>query len=129
MENDSQHDSKQDASGNDVWSRQLGGGTLTFTTQGLGNPVAAFRIFTWAFTMIAPEWSRTTPVMVPDSTICARSCGKAKLTNIVVRANRLMRNRFFPLLPAAALAAPEGFAEARPRLLIVFIFRVIEVST
>jgi hypothetical protein len=44
MENDSQHDSKQDASGNDVWSRQLGGGTLTFTTQGLGNPVAAYAL-------------------------------------------------------------------------------------
>jgi hypothetical protein len=26
----------------DSWSKELAGGTLTFTTQGLGNPVAAY---------------------------------------------------------------------------------------
>ena len=26
----------------DSWSKQLAGGTLTFTTEGLGNPVAAY---------------------------------------------------------------------------------------
>jgi len=41
-QNDSQHDSKPDSQGNDSWSKQLGGGTLTFTSKGLGNPVAAY---------------------------------------------------------------------------------------
>jgi hypothetical protein len=26
----------------DTWSKQIGGGTLTFTTQALGNPVVAY---------------------------------------------------------------------------------------
>lgn len=42
MGNDPQHDSKPDSQGNDAWSKQLAGGTLTFTCKGLGNPVAAY---------------------------------------------------------------------------------------
>ena len=44
MENDSQHDSQQPAQGKDAWSKQLGGGTLTFTSEGVGNPVAAYAL-------------------------------------------------------------------------------------
>lgn len=40
--NDSQPGSKEGAPHKDSWSRQLGGGTLTFTSEGLGNPVAAY---------------------------------------------------------------------------------------
>jgi hypothetical protein len=39
----------------------------------LVKPVAAFRMFTWAFAITAPELSRTTPVTVAVSTICALS--------------------------------------------------------
>ncbi|PYU23864.1 MAG: hypothetical protein DMG32_15215 [Acidobacteria bacterium] len=28
--------------GKDTWSKQIGGGTLTFTTKGLGNPAAGY---------------------------------------------------------------------------------------
>ena len=48
MENDSQPNSKQDSKQGsqtkDAWSRQLAGGTLTFTTEGLGNPVSAYAL-------------------------------------------------------------------------------------
>ena len=44
MENDSQHDSKQPAQRKDAWSKQLAGGTLTFTTEGVGNPIAAYAL-------------------------------------------------------------------------------------
>jgi hypothetical protein len=37
------------------------------------NAVAVFRMVIWVFGITAPELSRTTPVMVPVSTICARS--------------------------------------------------------
>ena len=40
--NGPQQDSKQDSPANDEWSKQLAGGTLTFTSKGLGDPVAAY---------------------------------------------------------------------------------------
>ena len=42
-QNDSQHE-KQGAQRKDAWSRQLAGGTLTFTTEAVGNPVAAYAL-------------------------------------------------------------------------------------
>ena len=43
-QNDSRHDSKDSSPRKDAWSKQLAGGTLTFTSEGLGNPVAAYAL-------------------------------------------------------------------------------------
>jgi hypothetical protein len=41
---ESPNDSQDELQHKDAWSRQLAGGTLTFTTEGLGNPVAAYAL-------------------------------------------------------------------------------------
>lgn len=41
---ESPNDSQDRSQHKDAWSRPLAGGTLTFTTEGLGNPIAAYAL-------------------------------------------------------------------------------------